>query len=111
MAQATALPGRRTLFNRDPVNLAVVWNDCWQKANLLRAPGSTLKRIEDILQPVVDVVRSERLLIHVQAHVYFQPVRLLIADTRSLLLLSDESIEPPTPCVPWSLVRRNSDLQ
>ena len=56
MPQAMRLLGRKTFLNDHAPELFVVWDNGRQRPDRLAAPSSSLKRVETIFQPVIDVV-------------------------------------------------------
>jgi hypothetical protein len=57
--QSLALPRWQPLLHYDSVDLAVVWNDWFKRASLLWSASPTLQRVQDIFQPIIDVVHGK----------------------------------------------------
>ena len=59
MTEALALPRGQALLHYDSVDLPIVWNDWFKRASLLWSASPTLQRVQDIFQPIIDVVHGE----------------------------------------------------
>ncbi len=59
MTEALALPRWLPLLHYDSIDLPVVWNDRYKRASLLWSASPALQRVQDIFQPIIDVVHGE----------------------------------------------------
>ena len=111
MAKSVTLPRRQPLLHYDSVDLPVVWNDWLKAASLLWSASPALQRVQDIFQPIIDVVHRETGTLDVQTYFNFEFVLLCIMYGRFSLPLKDYLMQSFAPRIPWCFVWRNPESQ
>lgn len=110
MPKAMCLFGGKTLLNDDAPDLSVVRDNGRKRPDGLTTSRSSLKRVETILKPVIDVVNLHRPLVsEVESKRYFQAVVRRVSDGRRPLAFRHSPVRGFPPSIPRALVLRNSN--
>jgi hypothetical protein len=66
-----SLWSRLALLDANPSNLVVIGDNRGATLSALRSPEPTLKRVEDVLQEIVDILNVEPLCRKIEDHITF----------------------------------------
>jgi hypothetical protein len=110
MPKAVCLFRGKSLLNDNAPELSVVRDNRRPRPDGLATCRSTLKRIETILEPIINVVNLRRLLIgEIEPEREFQPVIWRVSDWRRPLAFRHSPVHGFPPRIPRPLVLRNPD--
>jgi hypothetical protein len=111
MTKTTALPWWNALFDDHTVDLSVVGHNCGECSHCLRAAGTTLKRVQYVLQSVVDIVNRLRAAIEVKLHANLKSIGGGVNDSLLPLHGHDRGVKIAAPSVSRRSIGWHSNMQ
>ena len=111
MTETTALPWWSALLDDNTEDLSIVWHNCGECSLCLRPASTALKRIQNIFQPVVDVVNHFRASIEVEMHANLQSIGTGVNDSLPTLHSHDRGVKIPAPNVSRRSIGWHSNMQ